>query len=128
MKQNRWTELWQRHKSYFINVLRFLGFFLLISFWIPLVFWIFWHYVACILLISASYLCKKEGKQGLVTGITVLVCIVAVAGFFLVYQTLGHVYSRENWNFHRYVTGHAALPIFLLPCIAAGIAVWNPKQ
>lgn len=128
MKYSGQPILWQKHKSYFLNVLGFLGFFLLISFWLPLVFWIFWHYAACILLISASYLCKKEGKQGLVTGITVLVCIVAVAGFFLVYQTLGEAYSREHWSFYRYVTGHAALPIFLLPCIAVGIAVWKPKK
>ena len=128
MEQNDRLTLWQRHKSYFINVLGFLGFFLLISFWIPLVFWIFGHYVACILLISASYLCKKEGKQGLVTGITVLVCIVAIAGFFLVYQTLGHVYSREHWSFYRYVTRHAALPILVLHYGASGIVVWKPKQ
>ena len=129
MEQNSPMTLWQRHKSYIINVLGFLGFFVLFSFWIPVIFWVFWHYVVCILFILASYLCKKEGKQGLVVGITILVCIVAVAGFFLVYQTMGHIYySRENWSFYRYVTRHPALPIFLLPCIAVGIAVWKPKH
>lgn len=129
MEQNNGrSTLWQRHRSYFINTLGFLGFYVLFSLWIPWLFLYYWHYFACILLISASYLCKKEGKQGLVTGITILVCIVAVAGFFLVHQTMGQIF--DNWSFYKYVTRCATLsfPIFLLPCIAVGIAVWKPKQ
>ena len=128
MEQNNGrSTLWQRHRSYFINTLGFLGIVTLFLFWLPELLWLCWHYLACLLLVLACYPCKKEGKQGLLIGLTLLSFVIAVAGFFLIYQG---PFVASNKSFYEYLTkyGPCTLPIFLFPCISLGFMLWKPKQ
>ena len=127
MEQNDRLTLWQRHRSYFINTLGFLGFVTLFLFCVPQLIWLCWHYLACLLLVLACYPCKKEGKQGLLIGLTLLSFVIAVAGFFLIYQG---PFVSSGKSFYQYLTtfGPFTLPIFLFPCINLGFMLWKPKQ
>ena len=86
-----------------------------------------WHYAACFFLVVGCWLCRKLGRQKLAMALVVLTCVVAVAGFFLVYAG---PFAQSGKTMGMYIGryGLFTLPIFLFPCIAGLIAAWSGEH
>ena len=86
-----------------------------------------WHYAACYFLVIACWLCSRAGKTRLALALVGLTCVVAVAGFFLVYAG---PFAQSGKTMEMYIGryGLISLPIFLFPCAAFLASAWSGKS
>ena len=86
-----------------------------------------WHYAACFFLVVGCWLCRKLGRQKLAMALVVLTCVVAVAGFFLVYAG---PFAGSGKTLAMYVGRYGAvtLPVFLFPLAAVIMAARGRKR
>ena len=86
-----------------------------------------WHYAACYFLVITCWLCSRAGKTRLALALVVLTCVVAVAGFFLVYAG---PFAQSGKTMEMYIGryGLISLPIFLFPCAAFLASAWSGKS
>lgn len=76
-----------------------------------------WHYLLCAWCLTGCIFCLVRGNRRTAAAAAVLNVVIAVVGFFMVYESL---FKTSGETFTDYVTkyGIFTLPIFLLPCVS----------